>query len=125
MEHLKIHLELKPDAQSHHAKPYPVPHIHHKLFLAELQRLIDSKVLAKCGASEWAAPTFVTPKKDGRVRWVSDFRILNKNLKCKIYPFPQIQDILHRRKGYVLYQARHQYAVLPLNSMKKVLIFAS
>jgi hypothetical protein len=98
--HQKIHLELKPDAVPYHAKPYPVPHVYHTLFLAELQRLIDSKVLTKCGASEWAAPTFIIPKKDGRVRWVSDFRKLNDNLKRKIYPLPRIQDILHRRKGY-------------------------
>jgi hypothetical protein len=98
--HQKIHLELKPDAVPYHAKPYPVPHVYHTLFLAELQRLIDSKVLIKCGASEWAAPTFIIPKKDGRVRWVSDFRKLNDNLKRKIYPLPRIQDILHRRKGY-------------------------
>jgi hypothetical protein len=44
--------------------------------------------------------TFIIPKKDGRVRWITDFRELNKFLKRRVYPLPFIQDVLHRRSGY-------------------------
>ena len=40
------------------------------------------------------------PKKDDRVRWISDFRALNKANIRKVYPIPRIQDILNRRPGY-------------------------
>jgi len=57
-------------------------------------------LLEPCGRSEWIAGTFIIPTKDGRVRWISDFRGLNKALKRKVYPIPRIADILARRSGY-------------------------
>jgi Retroviral aspartyl protease./Reverse transcriptase (RNA-dependent DNA polymerase). len=96
----KIHLDTHEDIKPFHAKPYAVPYIHQQVFKDKLQWLCAIGVLERCGRTEWAAGTFIIPKKDGRVRWVSDFRMLNKALRRKIYPLPRIQDILRRRKGY-------------------------
>ena len=74
----KCHLTLKPNAQPIHCKPYPIPHIHEKVFQDECKRLRDEGVLEPCGATEHAYPTFIIPKKDGRVQWVSDFCKLNR-----------------------------------------------
>lgn len=96
----KIHLELLPGSQPFYCRPYPVPERHKVVFRAELDRLVQIGILERIGPSEWLSPTFIIPKKDGRVRWISDFRALNKCIKRKVYPIPRIQDILQRRSGY-------------------------
>jgi RNase H-like domain found in reverse transcriptase/Reverse transcriptase (RNA-dependent DNA polymerase) len=80
-----------------------VPKHHQKVFKEELDHLCTLGVLSRCGASEWLTPSFIIPKKDGRVRWISDFRELNKHIKCKVYNLPKIQDILSRRSGYAFF----------------------
>ena len=98
--HTKVHLELLPDAKPFGSRPYPVPVSHHKIFREELDRLVAIGVLSPAGPAEFLSPTFIIPKKDGRVRWVSDFRKLNSIIKRKVYNLPKIQDILKKRNGY-------------------------
>ena len=101
----QIHLDVNPHVVPVHSKPYSVPKVHEQIFKKELKHLVDIGVLSPIGATEWACPTFIIPKKvdsDGqqRVRWISDMRELNKALKRKVYPLPNIQDVLMRRSGY-------------------------
>jgi hypothetical protein len=96
----KMHIELMPDAKPVHTRPYAVPHSLKEAFKKELDHLVSIGVLEKAGASNWAARMFIIPKKDGRVRWVSNFRALNHYIKQQTYPMPLIQDILSKRAGY-------------------------
>jgi hypothetical protein len=63
----KVHLHLKPDAQPRQSRPYKVPYAHEKVFKEELDRLVQQGVLSPANRSIWTAPTFIIPKKDGRV----------------------------------------------------------
>jgi hypothetical protein len=99
--HKKLHLTLQDDAVPVHHKAFPVAKAHEEVFKKELKHLVSIGVILEgCGATEWGSPTFIVPKKDGRVGWVSDFCTLNSMLKRKEYPLPQIQDVLRRRPGY-------------------------
>ena len=46
------------------------------------------------------APTFIIPKKEITVRFISDFIELTKHLLRQPYPIPKIQDILLRLEGF-------------------------
>jgi hypothetical protein len=66
----------------------------------EVERLVEAGVLKQVNRSEWAAPTFIIQKKDGSVRFISDFPELNKRIGRKPFPIPKIQDMLLELKGF-------------------------
>jgi len=94
-----VHLELKKDAVPKHHKAFPVAKIHEATLKKELDRLCKLGVLKKNSDSTWAAPTFIIPKKNGTVQFISDFRYLNKCLVRKPYPIPKIADVLQKIEG--------------------------
>ena len=63
-----MHIELEQNTQPVYRLPYPVPQVHLETFRKELQHLVDIGVLSPVRDTEWGLPTFITPKKDGRVR---------------------------------------------------------
>ena len=92
--------DIDPNAKPVHSRPYPVPRIHLKTFKKELNHLVKIGVLAAQQESEWELPSFIIPKKDGRVHWISDLRQLNNVIRRKQYPLPIITDILRKHYGY-------------------------
>ena len=66
-----VHLELRPmekHEKSYHARPFPIPKCYEETTKKENARLCQLGVLAKWNDSEWAAPTFIQPKKTGDLR---------------------------------------------------------
>ena len=57
-------------------------------------------VLKEITSSEWGHPTFIIPKKNNGIRWITDLRELNKRLKRKPYPLPIIHDLMLNLEGF-------------------------
>ena len=70
------------------------------VFKNELDHLVKIGVLERAKRSEWIAGTFIVPKKDGRMWWITDFRGLNRSLKQRVYPLRRINDIITHRPQY-------------------------
>ena len=95
-----IHLELVDGAVPQHARAFPVPRSLEATTKKEMEHLTQLGVFKKTHDSEWAAPTFVQPKKTGDVRILTDFRKLNNLIKRKPFPLPKISDLLQKLTGF-------------------------
>ena len=98
--HHQLHLDIDTSIKPFVSHAYPIPKKQLHTFKQELNRLVDIGVLQKQGQALWIAGTFIIPKKDGHVCWISDFCALNKAIIHHNYPIPKIQDILSRCSGY-------------------------
>ncbi len=98
--HKKLHIDIDPNAKPVHSRLYPVPHIHLETFKKKLNHLVRIGVLSAQQDSEWVSPSFIIPKKHGRVRWMSNLHQLNKVIRRKQYPLPIITDIFRKGSGY-------------------------
>ena len=95
-----IHLELKPGSKPYHARAFPIPQALEGTTKKEIFRLADITVMEKDSNTEWAAPTFVQPKKTGDVRILTDFRRLNDCLVRKPFPLPKIGELLQKLRKF-------------------------
>jgi hypothetical protein len=77
-----------------------VPQAYEGTTKREIQRLCDLGILKRDHDSEWAAATFIQPKKTGDVRVLTDFRRLNQSLKRRPFPLPKISDLLQKLEHF-------------------------
>jgi hypothetical protein len=67
----------------------------------EFKRLCGIGVLEWQSASEWASPSFIQPKKNDKVQFLTNFREVNKRLVRKPHLLPIIQKILQEIEGFM------------------------
>ena len=92
---------MKGGATPFHAKRvFLVPQVYLSTLRKEVRRLTELGVLVRQPDSEWASNTFIIPKKNKEVRFVSDFREVNKLLVRKPYPIPKISTVLQEMEGF-------------------------
>jgi hypothetical protein len=77
-----------------------VPKVHKETIKKEVERLCQLGVLERQPASEWALPSFIVPKKDQTVCFLSDFWEVNKRLVRKPFPIPKISTVLQEIEGF-------------------------
>ena len=95
-----VSLELKEGAKPYAGKPYPIPRIHRETLKKEVERLCELGVLKWQPESEWASQSFIVPKKDQTVRFLSDFREVNKRIVRNPFPLPKISTVLQEMEGF-------------------------
>jgi hypothetical protein len=83
---------MDPNCKPIHVRAYTVPRsVEQQLQQSkEIVRLVEIGVLEEDYSSECASlyPSFAIPKKNGTIRFVTDFRKLNLLLKHPSHPFP-------------------------------------
>jgi hypothetical protein len=96
-----VSFELKRDAKPYHSRAFPsIPRKHKETIMKEVKRLVELGVLEWQPTSEWAAPSFIQPKKNGTVQFLTDFRRLNERLVRKPFPLPKISTVLQEPEGF-------------------------
>ena len=76
-----VDLQLKLGEMPLQLSPFTVSKFHEQTLKKEIKRLCDLGVLRPQVALEYQSPSFIIPKKNGAVRVVSDFRVLNSKLQ--------------------------------------------
>jgi Reverse transcriptase (RNA-dependent DNA polymerase) len=95
-----VHLELTdPTVKPYHGKAYQVPRSLLPLLKTEVDRLCKIGVLRCNNDSRLAAQGFGVPKKNNQIRFVTDFRMLNRHLSRCPFPLPSIQEIMRNIDG--------------------------
>ncbi len=95
-----VSFQLKEGVSPYHGQAFPVPKVHKETIIKEIKRLCKLGVLERESASEWALPSFIIPKKDKTVHFLSYFREVNKRLVRKPFPIPKIIMVLQEIEGF-------------------------
>jgi hypothetical protein len=95
-----VSFQLKEEVPPYHGRAFPVPKIHKETIMKEVERLCKLGVLERQPASIWALSSFIIPKKDKTVHFLSDFWEVNKRIVRKPFPIPKISTVLQEIEGF-------------------------
>ena len=99
-QHKPVELELKEGTKPHHARPHFMPKCQADTLQMKVNCSVEMGAPKQENHSEWVAPSFVIPKKDGRVRFINDFWQLDKPIQRKPCPIPNTQKMLSNLEGF-------------------------
>ena len=88
---------------------------------SQIQEMLNNGII-RPSSSPWNSPVILAKKKDGKMRFVCDFRSLNDVTKKDTYPLPHIRDIIDKMEGaryWSTLDAAGAYWSMPLNEADK------
>ena len=94
-----IDIELKEGTTPYAGRYYNVPKAYEQPLKKEVIRMCDADILVKLthdNDSPWASPSFIQPKKSKDIRFLTDFREINKRVIRKPFPLPRIMESLQK-----------------------------
>jgi hypothetical protein len=95
-----VSFQLKEGASPYHGRAFPVPKIHKDVIIKEIERLCKLGVLERQHYSEWASPSFIVPKKNNTVHFLSNFWEVNKRVNRKPFLIPPKSTVLQELEGF-------------------------
>ena len=91
-----VNLQIKPCSKLFNSIYYQVPKINRENFCKELKQLVEIGVLTLVQNSQYGTPSFVIPKKEGTVRFITDFLKLKHKLVKNMYPINIIGETMNQ-----------------------------
>jgi len=95
-----VSFDMNLGAKPYHGRAFPVPHTQKEVFKKEVERLVELGVLKPQPKSEWGSPAFIIAKKNEQVRFLTDFREVNKRIVRTPWPIPKIGSVLQELEGF-------------------------
>ena len=92
-------------------KPYPLPYAITDQVYAEIENMIDMKVIEP-SESAYSSPIVLVKKKDQTFRFCIDLRALNRITMFDAEPMPNIKDLLSKLSGQIFLSIRFVKGVL-------------
>jgi hypothetical protein len=93
-----VSFQLREGVSPYHGQAFPVPKIH-----KDHERggeIVQTGGTKRQPASEWALPSFIIPKNDRTIHFLSDFQEVNKRLVRTPFPIPKISTVLQELERF-------------------------
>ncbi|XP_061564077.1 uncharacterized protein K02A2.6-like [Cololabis saira] len=104
-------------------KPRTVPYAMRAKVEAEIERLVQQKIMQPVKYAEWAAPIVPVLKPDNSVRICGDYKLtVNRVSKLEKYPIPKVEDLFASLSGgqkFTKLDMSHAYHQIPLEEESK------
>jgi hypothetical protein len=78
-----VFFQLREGVSPYHGRAFPVPKINKDTIIKEVERLCKLGALKRQQAFEWVSPSFIIPKKNNTVCFLSKFQEVNNRLVRK------------------------------------------